>query len=277
MSRRVLPERFAGDGDWDEFKFQFERAAKINKWSEDDKSAYLGLCLTGNALKTFRALDANVQDDYDLAVIALEAKFQPKEKREAFLIQFETRERGQSEELNNLATDLELLVRKAYPGLPNDALDDLVRGRFLACLDPSIRLACRQARPKTLQEAVGVAYEIEGINSRERILTTKKTCSCVSNKTECEVPVCSSVKGLREDPMTELLRANATAMQKMTEALQELRVNSPGNENQKSQRQRQRVCYGCGKPGHFRSQCPNGEAGNSRQPNSGNGWRLAPE
>jgi hypothetical protein len=278
MARRVLPERFAGEGDFDEFKFQFERAAKVNKWDDDDKCTYLGLCLTGNALKAFRALTGAVQDNYAQAIAALEAKFQPKEKSEVYKIQFETRGRIQGEELSALATNLELLVQRAYPGLPLEAHDDLAKGRFLACLDPSIRLACRQSRPKNLQEAVGVAYEIEGMNMREG-LATKKHCSCIHPSASSEEPVCAAVGNTAgNDQMAELLRANMIAMQKMTEALQEFRVNASASGNQRDRRQR--VCYGCGKPGHFRAQCPNSVAGNGLQSgrqNPGNGRGLAPE
>lgn len=260
-ARRVLPERFSGDGDFDEFKFQFERAVKINKWDEEEKLNYLGLCLTGSALKAFRALAVTVQDSYPQAIAALENKFQPTEKIELYKIQFETRERVPGEEWSALATNLELLVQRAYPGLPSEAHNDMAKARFLACLPASIRLACRQARPTTLQEAVGVAYEIDGMNMRETLSTTgKKQCLCVQQEAS-EVAVCSSGKA---DPMAELLHANTTAMQAMTEALQELRVNSASQR----QRERQRVCYGCGKPGHFKAQCPN---------NAGNGRGLAPK
>jgi hypothetical protein len=275
MARRVLPERFTGEGEFDEFKFQFERAAKVNKWDQDEKCAYLGLCLTGNALKAFRALASAVQDDYIQAIAALEAKFQPKEKSEVYRIQFETRVRNQGEELSALATNLELLVQRAYPGLPLEAHDDLAKARFLACLDSSIRLACRQSRPKSLQEAVGVAYEIEGMNMREG-LAAKKQCSCIQ-PARSEEPVCAAVGNTAgNDRMAELLRANVTAMQKMTEALQELRGTANGGAtgniatgNQRDRRQR--VCFGCGKPGHFKAQCPQ----SAGWQNPGNGRGLA--
>ena len=54
---------------------QFEMLAQINKWTTDEKAAYLAVGLRGPALAVLSNMPSDKLYDYDTLVSALEARF----------------------------------------------------------------------------------------------------------------------------------------------------------------------------------------------------------
>jgi hypothetical protein len=163
----VMPEKFGGAGDWEDWVFQFETVAVINKWTEEQKTLYLRLCLVGNALSAFRDLPEENRESYAKAREALGRRFNPKEASEKEKARFIKRTRNPGEDIATFATDLERLARRAYPSWPEDARKVVVRDRFLNGLDGNIRVWVKQAGPVSLEDAIGVATEMVAIHFAE--------------------------------------------------------------------------------------------------------------
>ena len=67
----VLPDAYAGDGNWDEWLDHFGNVAAVNKWTPEQKLLWLKVRLTGRAQRAFKQLSEAAQGDYEEAVKAL--------------------------------------------------------------------------------------------------------------------------------------------------------------------------------------------------------------
>jgi hypothetical protein len=69
----IMPDKFAWTGsDFNEFKIQFETAARLNGWDEKDKLSFLTVSLTGAARTYYAYLEENRKESYEQAMEALQ-------------------------------------------------------------------------------------------------------------------------------------------------------------------------------------------------------------
>ena len=166
----VMPEAFsaAGNEEWDSWLSHFEDCAVINEWNDARKAQFLAVRMRGAALLQLQSLSPDVRGDYTDLKRALREKFVPKERIELHKAEFRARRRERDEKLPDLASSLRRLVGKAYPEAIPDLQDSLAKDQFIDALeDREIRMKIRESGPKTLDEAVSRALQIEAMYEAE--------------------------------------------------------------------------------------------------------------
>ena len=166
----VMPEPFAAldNEEWDSRISHFEDCAVINGWSDERKAQFLAVRTCGAALLQLQSLATGVRENYATLKEALREKFVPKERVELHKAEFRARHRKRDEKLPDLASSLSRLVSRAYPEAVPDLKDSLAKDQFIDALeDREIRVKLRESGPKTLDEAVSRALQIEAMYEAE--------------------------------------------------------------------------------------------------------------
>ena len=132
----VLPEKFNGTGNFDEWISHFEGIAAINKWTEDDKSLWLKVRLTDKAHVALTRLPNDAHGSYASLKAALKERFEPSSKREVYKAEFESRRKRNTESWGDFGDELLQLVDKAFPALQQEAKERLALPRYLNQLAP---------------------------------------------------------------------------------------------------------------------------------------------
>lgn len=245
--------KYSGKGSLEAFFTQFELAAELNGWSMDSrkKAARLVLSLTDDALACLSALGPDEQRDYGAVVGALKRRFGRCDNKSIVVTELCNRHRRSGESLRALATDIEILTRRAYGHMPPAVLSEYARDQFVRAIEPhDLRERVQLRHPRTLQEALELALEREDLRGG----TTQE----VVREASPMVRVAAESSPAQEEPawvgammerMTELVRA--VALQPQGGA-----TRSPGP----------MLCWGCGRPGHRLRDCRNrsGKQGNDR-------------
>ena len=156
------PGSYDGRASWDAYHTLFKMLARINGWKEEEKVTYLAVSLKGPALTVLNNIPPESLYSYDALVSALETRFGSAHQAELHRVRFKARSRRRDEDLPELAEDIELLARLAYPQTTQSMLDLLAKDQFIDSLpDEDMRLRIRQSRPSSLREALRVAVELD--------------------------------------------------------------------------------------------------------------------
>ena len=92
-------------------------------------------CLRGTALEVLGDLEPRERSNYSTLVSALLARFEPEKQAQLYKAQLRGRVRKNNKSLPHLAHDIQRLVRKAYPKLPNEMRDVIAKDVFLEALN----------------------------------------------------------------------------------------------------------------------------------------------
>ena len=154
--------KFSGKTSWEVFQAQFNIAAEMNGWQDDDKAVFLATALEGRAAMVLGSLSDKERRDYNKLVTALTVRFGMAHQSEWAPAKLKCRSRGKEESMPELAESVETLTRAAYLDASSDLQDTIAKDNFIdALLDEDIRLKVRQARPQSLQAALENALELE--------------------------------------------------------------------------------------------------------------------
>ena len=258
----VMPEAFsaAGNEEWDSWLSHFEDCAVINEWNDARKAQFLAVRMRGAALLQLQSLSPDVRGDYTGLKRALREKFVPKERIELHKAEFRARRRERDEKLPDLASSLRRLVGKAYPEAIPDLQDSLAKDQFIDSLeDREIRMKIRESGPKTLDEAVSRALQIEAMYEAESRRTKGRSVRVIQEPAQDE-----------RSAFAELLKQNTAAMNQMVHFVQQHQQQrqppSTSGESERKQNGRglgpntkdriQRRCFRCHKRGHYIADCP---------------------
>ena len=141
---------------------QFQLVAALNDWDEETKALELATSLRGTAQSILADLDPDKRTDYQSLVSALSARFEPEHQADMYLAEIRTRTRLTSESLPELVQVMKRLARYALPSAPSSVRQWLALTQFTEALDDEfLEYAVKQAKPKTVDEAVKVAMETE--------------------------------------------------------------------------------------------------------------------
>ena len=93
----VLPEKFNGTGNFNEWISHFEGIAVLNKWKEEEKSLWLRIRLTDKAHVALNRLPNDAHQSYSALKSALTERFEPSSKQEVYKAEFECRHKRKRE------------------------------------------------------------------------------------------------------------------------------------------------------------------------------------
>ena len=158
----LLPEKFDGNQNFDDWVSHFECVSKINGWSKSKKALWFRVCVTGRAHVAYNLLSHETQESFELCKAALRERFEPASKREHYKLEFERRKKSKTENWADFGDDLHSLADKAFPELQDEAREKLALLRYLDQLDSQqISFAVRQRKPQTIRQAVTATLEFE--------------------------------------------------------------------------------------------------------------------
>ena len=268
----VMPESFAAldNEEWDSWISPFEDCAVINGWSNERKAQFLAVRMRGAALLQLQGLATGARENYATLKEALREKFVPKERIELHKAEFRARHRERDEKLPDLASSLRRLVSRAYPEAVSDLQDSLAKDQFIDALeDQEIRMKLRESGPKTLDEAVSRALQIEAMYEAESRRSKGRSVQVVQEPLKGE-----------NNELVELLKQNTAAMNQIVNFVQQQQQQQqqqrPSSEPKRNGRGlgpnagrakdlRFRLCFKCHKKGHFMADCKQTTAGSGNR------------
>ena len=262
----VMPDQYTGEEDWLDWITNFELCAKINEWDDESKATFLAVRMKSIAQQVYRDLPSTCKDNYEELKAAMATRFGRTKHTELYKAELRFVKRGKNEKLTELANRIRHLACEAYPIVDVTFRDELARDQFMDALDDrEFRLKVRQLRPKSLDEAVAFASEIEAMEQAEE----RK-----QNKSVHTMDVPSEVLGVNRDESSLILRQSLQIIEQNTAVMRDLlaamKVGNYGNEASRPHREQFRKsttgkeCFNCGEMGHFIARCPRRQ-GNGRQ------------
>ena len=159
MAKPMKPQTYDGTSDWPNYLTQFELVATYNGWDEDEKLAWLGNSLRGEAMSTLGRLDESDKESYSSLVHYLNLRFGT--DAEVYQLLLERRVRNVDESLSQLANNIRTLVKRAYP-TGREIWETLAVQHFKKAIpDYDTNFQISVSNPKTLDEALLIAYRVE--------------------------------------------------------------------------------------------------------------------
>ena len=251
------PEPYDGEGDWSEYIIMFEQYADFSGWDARTRATMLGFCLRGPARSVLANLPAHRRLDFEYLKEALTQNFSPREQIHLYQAELKSRVRKQGESLTSLGRDISRMVRFAYPTADDPTRQTIGINAFLdalPCGAIEIRLHVAKSHPRTLQQAIAYAMEVDAVLEAEVRRGHALRRGQVKAAGDSEVQVLEQLRG-------ELQRA---LDQMRAEFEKHKRVDS----------KREVTCYRCGKKGHMRRECRVPE---DRLPQRGNEGEWLPQ
>ena len=254
----AMPDPFTGtEGeDWDSWLQYFSAHAEINGWNETDTCRWISVRLKGNAQVVFQSVPLEARKHYDQLVATLTARFAPQERQEVRKAEFKAKKRSPLENLVDFASAVRRLATKAYPGVDAGLVDELAKDQFIDGLQSrEMRLKVREAAPRTLDDALARAIQIEAMYQAEAQRSQQQATSSWAETSPAGVAA---------------VHAAPSSDERLLKALEELKVSvltainssaagsRPGRESSPRPRSGQRTfkCWHCDQPGHVRRDCP---------------------
>ena len=231
------PANYDGTSSFQDYLVQFNMTGDLNCWDERTKAMELATSLRGAAQTVLSDLRPEQRTDFNQLISALTARFEPTNQTELYRAQIKGRLRKKSETVQELATDIKRLVRRAYPQATNDLKDQIARDCFIDSLnDHELEWFVYQGKPKTVDEAMQLALEYEAFQ--------------VGRKRTVNVRQCSTEDKAEETSDVDKILNRLKTLESKFET-----VVNQGSANI--------TCYKCRARGHKARDCPQAQAQNN--------------
>ncbi|XP_067667689.1 uncharacterized protein [Haliotis asinina] len=169
----LTPETFDGSMPWQNYMAHFGSCATVNGWNESQKANYLAASLRGRALQIYGEQHGPMT--YPDITRLLGRHFGGNDKVELYMIEIRNRQQKEGESIQDLGQAIQRLTNLAYPDATQDCKDRLARSHFTEAIrDRQVRLSVVQSRPRTLEEAIQAAFEMETYLECERLRPADK-------------------------------------------------------------------------------------------------------
>lgn len=265
----VRPREYSGDGSWRQYQGQFERAAKLNGWTED-RLDYLWVSLTGEALAFVEGLPETQRSTYDQLCLALERRFGAERLAAVHKATLLGRRRQEGETMSALGQDVRRLVNCAYPEFPSTAKEEIAIERFLDAINCSeTRLTIHQQHPKTLDEAIEHGLQFEAWRQADSQKHGKSRVRVVEEEVGF-VPADDAQVRLLKELQSQVTELKKTVSEKKTmrcfncgklgHLTRDCRLQKKGGNDRTSSTsgqggRRTVICFKCGQEGHIARGC----------------------
>ena len=264
VSPHIRPESYDGTTDWSEYLIYFEQLAELYGWDDERKAMILGLCLKDEARVVLASLSLAERHSYFAVTTALTQSFAPKERVHLYQAELKARRKKTEESMTDLGRDIAKLVRLAYPTADAATKEVVGINIFLDALPgpaADMKLHVIKGRPRTLQEAVAHATEVDAVIQAEGRKLPRRDVRMVGEPvgtSSLEIQL-KEVQKLQK----ELQEALSQAQQSLSAPMGRGRGSYSGrrreytSQNGSSSKSFGEVtCYGCGEKGHIRRYCP---------------------
>ena len=263
VSHRTKAPLYDGTSSWTDYLVQFELVAELNGWDDGLMAMHLATSLRGVAQSVLGDLDEYGRRDYRSLVACLSQRFGPENQTEMFRALLRNRIRQPNETLPDLAHEIRRLVKLAYPTGQYGILEDLSKNHFIDAIpEADSRWHIQQSRPRSLDEAVRVAVELEAFQVAEKHRgTNKKTVRVVkeSSHTEDDASQDQRLKRTEEAlvQMQQTFQALELKLENVCDNIQQKENTVTRRESDRKRKDWKPIeCYHCGEPGHKRPECP---------------------
>lgn len=263
-----------GDSNWTEWERQFSNVSILAGANQlERKLALLSTYLKGAAQTFYYELQHRTPRlaTWEDWVRELAVKFPDNQHIDIKRDQMMTRYQLPTESVQQFASDIRRLARRAQPGWTGHDENDFVKSHFISKLLPSLRLWVRNASPKTFEDAVIEAFKQEVNQNYDNAHTVQTTPNLASSLN----PVLSAMSGLSvhgnphsfHQPTN--MRSNPTWRLPQNPTYHSVNSNnnfsprfadrSPRFPNYLASQSRTAngtiICYYCNKPGHLQNVC----------------------
>ena len=177
-----LPDDYDGRTCLRDYLRHFDRCAVINGWKSEESAVFLSAALRGEAQKILHGMSNSDCNDYSKLVARLELRFGVEKQTELFQARLHNRRQQEGESLKALAADIRAMSSLAYQDLVPAAQERFAVQHFIdAIRDVDDRMRLRRDKPRTLDEALLTACELEAFRVVDTGLTSKPRIRSVEN------------------------------------------------------------------------------------------------
>lgn len=282
-----LPHDYDGRTCLRDYLRHFDRCAVINGWTSEESAAFLSAALRGEAQKLLHGMSDSDCRDYSKLVARLELRFGVEKQAELFQARLHNRRQQEGESLKALASDIRNMAGLAYQDLDPLAQERFSVQHFIDAIhDVDDRMRLRRDKPRTLDEALLTACELEAFRMVDTgLMTSKPKLRSVENFNNETSQLAHQVEELTQQIKTqqqqhlaqqEALHNLADQVQKCMSVEGQTPYPKYPNQNRYPPR-RNLVCWNCNQQGHFQRDCQfrrNTESAQS--PMSGNERKAFP-
>ena len=163
----VMPDKFDGNGVWEDYMAHFDICAKINGWDSDQKANFLAVSLRGMALMLLGDLPMITLSNYDALLHEIQTRFGQEGKSELFRTQLKNRIKRQDENFQELGQEVKRSTARAYPEAPSTLRDTLAKCHFIDALTDTDISHKYHSKPRSLTESVHLATEWQAFKQAE--------------------------------------------------------------------------------------------------------------
>ena len=219
--------------------------------------------LRGAAQAVLGDLDAPRRRDFRTLVASLNQRFGSENQTEMFRAILKTKTRKPSETLPELAQSVRRLVKQAYPSAPYELLESLACDHFIdALIDSDTRWRIQQTRPRSLNQAVQVAVELEAFQEADRqrgifrknIRAIKSVSFADEKSVNEDMNMTGNSDGHHFQPNKDMSKL-MFAVEQINKRLEKLESSSR-LQYQPCRHNAEVECYHCGRMGHIKPNCP---------------------
>jgi hypothetical protein len=217
----VRPTKYDGSVLFNDYLAQFNAVSRFHGWKDDTKGMVLLAQLEGKALFV-----AGSCVGFQAMVQALSAVF-ARDSGHAAALKLQTRAQHKEETLDDLALDIEVLTKRAYPMADPATVAKLATDAFVRAIDDSsVRCKVRDSGPSSLQSALSSAktYTVNKEIELKRVESRKVNVVCNMDP--------------RIDHLEKQIEELSTQMAMLLKRRQDIQ------------------CFLCKKYGHIRRNCP---------------------
>ena len=153
---------FDGKSSCSDYLVQFQVAARLNHWSEEEKAMELATSLECQARRVLSDMSEQDRLDYGALVQKLSLRFEPVDLIWMYQSQLRSRKRKHNESLPELAQEMGNLTRQAFPAANETTCNYMVVTSFISALgNKQQEVFVYQTDPKTVEEAGNAAMAFE--------------------------------------------------------------------------------------------------------------------